>query len=223
MKFKLLTLFLLLSFHTFAEVINNQEPEIVIEESSALEISNIRIKDVKELIENLGAENTCMDEYLKRRGQLVTKLALTPVILPVGFYAATFGAGFGGAYFAYLVGFDPLGGVILGMFTGAVGSSAGLLTDTGFGIAQFVEVDRIVKSLAELHLNQPAQKTTRLFEKYAKNNENAVDQKSFEIQLLALDQEGKLCDGSLTKSRSGKVARRLKKKIARTKHLKDAI
>ncbi len=223
MKFKALSLLCLLSFQSFAQVHDNQEPEVVVEESSTLEISTIRIKDVKELIANIGAENTCMDEYLKRRRHLVTKLALAPVILPVGFYAATIGAGIGGVYLAYTVGFDPLGGVILGMFTGAVGGSTGLLTDTGLGISQLIEVDRIVKSLAELHLNQSSQKTSRLYKKYAKNNDNAVDQKSFELQLLTLDQEGKLCDGSLTKSRFGKVARRLKKKIARTKHLKDVI
>ena len=223
MRFKALSLLCLISFQSFAQVNNNQEPEVVVEESSSVEISKIRIRDVRELIANIGAENTCMDEYLKRRSYLVTKLALAPVILPVGFYAATIGAGFGGAYLAYTVGFDPLGGVILGMFTGAVGSTTGLLTDTGLGITQLIEVDRIVKSLAELHLNRPDQKTERLYKKYAKNNENALDQKSFELKLLALDQEGKLCDGSLTKSRFNIAKRRLKKKLARTKHLKTAL
>ena len=223
MKFKALSLLCLITFNSFAQVHDNQEPEVVVEESSSVEISKIRIKDVKELIANIGAENTCMDEYLKRRSYLVTKLALTPVILPVGFYAATIGAGIGGVYLAYTVGFDPLGGVILGMFTGAVGGSTGLLTDTGLGVSQLIEVDRIVKSLAELHLNRPDQKTERLYKKYARNNENALDQKSFELKLLALDQEGKLCDGSLTKSRFNKVSRRLKKRLARTKHLKTAL
>lgn len=223
MKLKALSLLCLISFNTFAQVNETQEPEVIVEESSTLEISKVRIKDVKELVEKIGAENTCMDEYLKRRKYLITKLALAPAIVPVGFYASVVGAGFGGVLLAYSLSFDPLGGVILGMFTGAVGSSVGMLTDTGLGITQLVEVDRIAKSLAELHLNEPGQKTDRLYEKYAKNNENALDQESFESMLLKLDTEGKLCDGSLRKSRSGKVSRRLKKRLARTKHLKEAI
>jgi hypothetical protein len=143
--------------------------------------------------------------------------------MPVGFYASVIGVGFGGAALAYAFTFDPLGGVILGMFTGAVGSSVGMLTDTGLGITQLIEVDRIAKSLAELHLNEPGKKIDRLYEKYAKNNETALDQNSFESMLLKLDTEGKLCDGSLSHSRPSKVPRRLKKRLARTKHLKEAI
>ena len=180
MKLKAVSLLCLISFNTFAQVNETQEPEVIVEESSTLEISKVRIKDVKELVEKIGAENTCMDEYLKRRKYLITKLALAPAIVPVGFYASVVGAGFGGVLLAYSLSFDPLGGVILGMFTGAVGSSVGMLTDTGLGITQLVEVDRIAKSLAELHLNEPGQKTDRLYEKYAKNNENALDQESFE-------------------------------------------
>lgn len=223
MKLKTLSLLCLISFNTFAQVNETQEPEVIVEESSTLEITKVRIQDVKELVAKIGAENTCMDEYLKRRKYLITKLALAPAIVPVGFYASLIGAGLGGVALAYSFSFDPFAGVILGMFTGAVGGGVGMLTDTGLGITQLVEVDRIVKSLAELHLNEPGQKTDRLYEKYAKNNENAVDQNSFESMMLKLDTEGKLCDGSLRKSNSGKVPRLLKKRLARTKHLKEAI
>ena len=64
MKLKALSLLCLISFNTFAQVNETQEPEVIVEESSTLEISKVRIKDVKELVEKIGAENTCMDEYL---------------------------------------------------------------------------------------------------------------------------------------------------------------
>lgn len=223
MKFKALALLCLISFQSFAQVDQSQEPEVVVNEDSTFEVPSVRIREIRELIREKGEENTCMDEYLKRRNRLIIKLALAPAVIPAGFYVATVGTGFAGLLLGYSIGVEPLATAIGGMALGAVGGGTGLLTDTGLGIKHLIETDRILKSLGELHLNRAGTKTQRLYSKYAQNNENAVDEKSFEIALLNLDQEGKLCDGTLTKNRVLTKGHSLRKRLARTKHLRMAI
>jgi hypothetical protein len=90
-----------------------------------------------------------MDEYLKRRKQLLIKLSLSPATIVVGTYATTFGGAFVGSGAVYALGIDPLGGVILGMVGGAFSSGAITLTDTNIKAFQLTDIDRILKARAE--------------------------------------------------------------------------
>ena len=113
MKFKVLALSSLLSLNSFAAVEIPEATEIMLDEE-VIEAPAVKIKDVKELIAAIGPENTCMDEYLKRRKQLIIKLSLSPATIVAGTYAATLGGAFVGLGAVYILGVDPLAGVILG-------------------------------------------------------------------------------------------------------------
>jgi hypothetical protein len=218
MKFKALALSCLFSFNSFAAIEIPEAAEIMLDEE-VIEAPAVKIKDVKELIASMGPENTCMDEYLKRRKQLIIKLSLSPVTVVAGTYVGTIAAGFVGVGIASVVSFDPLGGVILGMFSGFVGTGIGTLANTNIAAFQLADVDRILKTLAELHLNQPGKKSAKLYAKYARSSKNPVDEQTFQDKLIELDNSGNLCDGSMVKKPRLSSGRRLKHKIARSKQL----
>ena len=218
MKFKALALGCLFSLNSFAAVEIPESAEIMLDEE-VIEAPAVRIKAVKELIASIGPDNTCMDEYLKRRKQLIIKLSLSPVTIVAGTYAGTIAAGLVGVGIASVVSFDPLGGVILGMFSGFVGTGIGTLANTNIAAFQLADVDRILKTLAELHLNQPGKKSAKLYAKYAKNADKPVDELTFQDKLLELDNSGNLCDGSMVKKPRLASGRKLKHKIARSKQL----
>ncbi len=218
MKIKALVLLGLFSLNTFAAVEIPEEAEIVLEDE-ALDTQVVKIRDVRKLITEIGAENTCMDEYLKRRKQLIVKLSLSPVTLVAGTYIGTMGAGLLGIGVASIAGADALAGVVLGMVGGFYGTSVGIIADSRSAALQLVDIDRIVKALAEQHLNQPAQKSAKLYAKYAKKSESPLDEQSFYGKILELDNSGKLCDGSMVKKPIWASGRKLKHKLARTKQL----
>ena len=222
MKFKALALGCLFSLNSFAAVEIPEAAEIMLDEE-VIEVPAVRIKAVKELIASIGPDNTCMDEYLKRRKQLIIKLSLSPVTIVAGTYAATLGGAFVGLGVVYVTGIDPLGGVILGMFGTGLATGIGTLANTNIAAFQLADVDRILKTLAELRLNQPGRKSAKLYAKYARSSKNPVDELTFQDKLLELDNSGNLCDGSMVKKPRLASGRRLKHKIARSKQLADNI
>lgn len=191
--------------------------------SNSFAAEEIKIKDVKKLITEIGPENTCMDEYLKRRTNLIVQLSLTPVTVVAGTYVGAVGVGIAGVGVASALAADQLVGFALGLTAGAFGGSGGTLSASSIAAVQLADVNRIVKALAEQHLNQPGEKSAKLYAKYAKKAENPVDEETFFSKVLELDDSGKLCDGSLVKKPRLASGRRLKHRLARTKHLAASI
>jgi hypothetical protein len=218
MKIKVFALACLVSFNCLAAVEIPEHSEIMLDEE-VLEMPSVKIKDVKELISSIGPENTCMDEYLKRRKQLLIKLSLSPATIVAGTYVGTIGAGFLGVGVASALAVDPFAGVILGMFFGFIGTGSATITNTNIAAFQLADVDRILKALAEQHMGQPGKKSAKLFTKYARNAKNPVNEGAFFDKLLELDETGKLCDGSMVKKPRLATGRKLKHKVARSKHL----
>ena len=222
MKFKALVLSCLFSLNSFAAVEIPEAAEIMLDEE-VIEAPAVRIKDVKELITSIGPEKTCMDEYLKRRKQLIIKLSLSPVTIVAGTYAATIGGAFVGLGVVYVTGIDPLAGVVLSMFGSGLATGVGTSANTSIAAFQLADVDRILKTLAELHLNHPGKKSAKLYAKYAKNSRNPVNEQTFLGKLLELDNSGNLCDGSMVKKPRLASGRKLKHKLARSKQLAEHI
>jgi hypothetical protein len=222
MKFKALALCCLFSLNGFAAVEIPESAEIMLDEE-VIAAPAVRIKDVKALIALIGPEKTCMDEYLKRRKQLIIKLSLSPVTIVAGTYAATLGGAFVGLGVVYVTGIDPFAGVILGMLGTGLATGIGTVANTNIAAFQLADVDRILKTLAELNLNQPGKKSAKLYAKYAKNAEKPVDEQIFLGKLLELDHSGNLCDGSMVKKPILASGRKLKHKLARSKQLAEKI
>jgi hypothetical protein len=221
-KLRSLAFLCLFSLNSFAVVDIPEEAEVIMSDEF-LEAPKVKISDVKKLIATIGADKTCMDEYLKRRKQLILKLALSPATIVAGTYAGTIVAGFVGVGVAGVLSFDPLGGVILGMFFGFVGTASGTLIDTNIAAFQLADIDRILKVIAEQYLNESGEKSEKLYSKYTKQSQSPVDEETFFRTLIELDESGKLCDGSLVKKPRFASGKKLKHKIARSKHLVDAI
>ncbi len=222
MKFKALALSCLFSLNSFAAVEIPESAEIMLDEE-VIEAPAVRIKEVKELIASIGSEKTCMDEYLKRRKQLIIKLSLSPVTIVAGTYAATLGGAFVGLGVVLVTGIDPLAGVVLGMFGTGLATGIGTVANTNIAAFQLADVDRILKTLAELHLNQPGKKSAKLYAKYAKNADKPVGEQTFLSTLLELDSSGNLCDGSMVNKPRFASGRKLKHKLARSKQLAEKI
>ena len=224
MKFHCLALASLLSFSTFANTSNRpviDENIELVHSGENLEIPKVKIADVKRLIERVGTDNTCMDEYLKRRKQLIVKLSFSPVTIVGGTYASFFAgafAGLGVAALTYTSGMDPLVYVAFGLLGGAIVGSSTTITDSTIAAFQLADIDTILKSLAEQHLNQSGKKSEKLYERYLNGSERASKEEFFS-KLMTFDANGQLCDGTVT----NKTSNRLKKRLARTKHLRSAI
>jgi len=225
MKLQCLVLASLLSFSAFANSSNLQvidENMEIVNENENLEVPKIRIAEVKALIKKIGTDNTCMDEYLQRRRQLIAKLAFSPVTIVGGTYASLFVgafAGLGVAIIANATYMDPLIYIAYGGLGAGLATGVATITDTSLTAFQLADIDTILKSLAEQHLNQAGKKSEQLYERYLKGSEAPASPEVFFAKLMDFDGNGQLCDGSLTKKDSYK----LKKRLARTKHLRNAI
>ena len=167
--------------------------------SNAFAADEVKIKDVKKLITEIGPENTCMDEYLKRRTNLIIQLSLTPVTVVAGTYVGAMGVGLAGVGLASALATDKLVGFAFGLTAGGLAGSGGTISASSIAAVQLADIDRIVKALAEQHLNQPGEKSGKLYAKYVKKSENPVDEQTFLGKLLELDNSGNLCDGSMVK------------------------
>ena len=191
--------------------------------SNAFAADEVKIKDVKKLITEIGPENTCMDEYLKRRTNLIIQLSLTPVTVVAGTYVGAMGVGLAGVGLASALATDKLVGFAFGLTVGGLAGSGGTISASSIAAVQLADIDRIVKALAEQHLNQPGEKSGKLYAKYVKKSENPVDEQTFLGKLLELDNSGNLCDGSMVKKPRLASGRRLKHKLARSKQLAEKI
>jgi len=223
MKIKALILLTLLSFNSFANTNVNHEMDILSEDEN-FEVPRMKIKEVKEILSQMDPNKTCIDEYLKRRKQLILKLSISPVTIVGGSYASFFAGAFAGIGVAYVVGatgWDPLGYLVLGGFAGFATTGITTVTDTGLSVFQLMDVDMILKALAEQRSQRSGAKSDKLFAKYLKGNENPLTKELFFEKLKELDESGELCDGSLVKRPRIGTGRRLKYKIARTKHLRE--
>ena len=233
MKKTLVALLTVLSVNSFAltqvsaELMENLE---MVQSDEVSEVCVTKISEVRELISTMNPDATCMDEYFQRRNQLIKKIALSPLTLMATTAVSTLGGGVTGGILG-LVLVVPTGGAyveplqffVVGATTGFIGASVGTMTDTNIGIFQLIDIDTIIKTLAEQYRNQSGKKSDKLYARFIKKEENPVSKDEFFSKLIEMDMNGKLCDGSLVKQPKFKFGSKLKYKLARTKHLRKAI
>lgn len=187
------------------------------------EEAKLTIKEVKALVATLPAESTCLDDYLKRRTQLITKLALIPVTSVAGVIGSAYAGGLAGLGTAMVVGakdWSALGFLIVGAGAGGFISSAYVLYDGTKSTMDMIDNNLMLKALAEQHLNVSGPKTEKLYQKYVKKNaSDDLTKEEFASKLLELDASGALCDASMVKQPKLKVGFKLKYKLAKSKDL----
>ena len=182
-------------------------------------------KEVLRIIENeIGDENTCLDEYLLREKHLRRWLIwtpplgilLTPPLTVAGFYA--------GGYTGILLGakgWNALGGFLLGE---VITFGAGVLTTLGVTTVSAVkfyknrQLFRLIVDSHQIEKEYPY-KTLKKFHKLYRrkySGDDSVDLETFKQAIRDFDTEGSLCDGTM---RSTYMGVKLKKRLARKKDL----
>lgn len=199
-----------------------EHTEVEVEENE-----RIAIKEIKFFVSTLDSETTCMDEYLKRRKQLILKLGLSPITIVAGATASFFMGGVTGAGLSYVTGayndWAGLGYVIGGSFLGAFAGGAAMIVDTTSGVKQLLENNLILKALAEYYMDRPGEKVTKLYNKVLKKTDIQLTEEEFLAWLVEQNESGKLCDGSFVKKPKIRLGPKLKYKVAKIKDLKKQL
>lgn len=207
-------------------VIDSDEVEIT-QDSNIDEEARITIKEIKNFVETADKSTTCMDEYLKRRKQLMTKLVLSPVVGTAAGAASVYVGGAAGAGLAVATNvrdWGALGYIILGAGGGLITSTAYVLYDTTKSTFEIVDNNLMLKALAEQHMNVDGPKSEKLYQKYLKHNPRKnLSRVDFFDRLMAADQDGSLCDGSLVKQPKVRLGFKLKYQLTSSKNFAKKI
>ncbi len=162
----------------------------------------IKFKDIKTHLATANKDATCMDEYVKRRKELIIRLVATPVAL-VGTVAASAVAGVvtseAIAFVTPSQPIDDIGYIGLGLLFGGVAGLPLSVADTTLAAMKLGKIDLILKTLGEQHLNLGTRNTDKLYSKYLKKSKQPLLRNDFIKELMKLDASGELCDGSMKK------------------------
>lgn len=209
--------------HAFAEDIhldNATAETIELTESGELGANaKVSTADIKNYLSTINPDSTCIDEYLHRRRQVIIKLAFTPVEMALGVVGGAYVGGVTGvlissvstnpwAELAYAVSGMMIGGAASVVVSGASATMAAI---------EIYDLDLMMKTLAELHLDRTGVKSEKLYTKYMKSSESPLSKEEFFAKLLADDESGALCSGEMIKQPKIKIGTKLKFKVARSK------
>jgi len=200
----------------------HEEKEIYFAESvldTEVDADTLKIKEIKEHLATMDLSKTCLDEALERRKQLIIKLSLSPVTIPVTVAGAAIGLGNLGALLGSINnppgGWGDLVGATVGMGYGGLGTFVYTGVDTTLAAVKLHRLNLIIKSLGEQYLGRVGKKTEALYEFYLKKTKGEELSKSDLIaKLLESDQNGSLCDGSMLKKKKIRIGPKLKFKVA---------
>lgn len=190
------------------------------------ESSKIPVKDIKAYVKTINPDTTCLDEYLKRRNQLIIKLSASPVLIVAGTATSLYGGAFAGIGAAQVLqpnGMADLAYVVGGALLGAAGGAVATTIDTSMTAVELRNLNLILQALASQHLNRESPKVSKLYSRYLKKSEVDLGQDEFLKRLLELDTSGKLCDGSLIKQPRVRLKPKLAYKVAKIKGMVKGI
>lgn len=198
---------------------------VILSASSAMaqSLPSVKIKEIRAHLKTVNPDTTCMDEYLKRRSQLIGKLALSPVLIVGGTVASTYVGGVTATAITSAAGSDgwaQLGYAIGGAGLGLVAGAGVTIADTTSAALILNNSTTIVKALAEQYTNQEGEKSEELYRKYVKRAKSEISKEEFFNKLLAADANGSLCNGSMVKQPKIRLGSKLKYKVAK---LKDVV
>jgi hypothetical protein len=183
---------------------------------------SLKIKDVKNYVMELNPDSTCMDEYLKRRKELIIKLAASPVVLVGGTVVSTYAGALAGALSYPVVGGGGdqlayvLGGATLGALSGIIGVGVSAVS-TGVTIYNNGLILKTLASTVNGDGSDPA--VSKLYKKYVKKSKVDLPQSEFINRLRNYDSQGILCDGTMVAKPRIRIGSRLKFKVAKIKDI----
>lgn len=182
----------------------------------------LKIKDIKNYLKTINPDTTCMDEYLVRRKQLIVQLSVSPVLMA----GATAASGYTAAYTAVAIssaagmgGWTGVGYAIGGGLVGIAASGAVVAAETTRAALVLSNMTKIVKTLAEQHMNIEGENSEKLYAKFAKRSKSELSQDEFTEKLLAADADGSLCNGSLVEQPRIRLGTKMQFKVAKLKDI----
>jgi hypothetical protein len=187
--------------------------------SERWEENYVEVKDevLRVVEQEIGYNNTCLDEYIQREGHLKRWLLWAPPLGVIGTPPATLAGAFASNYIAGAFGWDALGAAILGGF---FTYSAGIITTVGVTSVNAVkfynnrQILNLVVDSYQTNEAYPYKALKKFHRKYRKAwpSDEAVDLATFQSAVKYYDEKGMLCDGSL---RGTDMNHKLKYRIVR--------
>jgi hypothetical protein len=191
------------------------------------------IKEIKTYVKTLESSSTCLDDYLKRRKNIIIKLSASPFMLAAAVPASALaGVAVGSVTYSLLYNIlgllrDPTGGwekLIYIIFGGGVSGIAGgvyVLADSGISVVRLIDTQRLLKATMEAHQGRIGVSTHFLFEKFkARYPHSSLSVGDFSSYLLQSDRDGTLCDGSKNRmKRRWPFKNSLRYKLARSQDI----
>lgn len=152
--------------------------------------------------EEIGRDNTCLDEYVAREAQLTKWLVWTPPLAVAGVPVSALGGFAAGAGIANLVGAGGWAALGYGIGGGLIGFGASVLS---FVSIEAVSGVRFYKNRKFIHLITESNANDLEgynVNKYLRKYQSAFPKDEVDIELFTqalrdLDNSGRLCDGSM--------------------------
>mgnify|MGYP001160107677 FL=1 len=184
----------------FAIQVVHAAPKKLHEVKEGLEESTKVIEQV--LDQEIGKDNTCLDEYLNREKELRNWLIWTPPLAIAATPAAAVAGGFIGGGFAKALaigGWDALGYAIGG---GMIGFGAGIIAFVSIEVVsgvRFYYNRQLIHLITESNANHLKGENLNEFLAEYKDTypTDQIDGELFSKAIIDLDSSGRLCDGSL--------------------------
>jgi len=187
-----------------------------------------RIKDIRVWAQETGESYTCVDEYLKRRKQLAIKMGLTPVVLPGSVVVGFVGGAYGGVGLFKLSGlpngnYADLAALALGAMAGTVGSFGVAMTEEISAFVGYFKNQHLLRVIYESH-HEGGEALDQWYADFKRHSSGVqLSKEEFKSEISQMDQDGKLCDGSLVRPRRYKKGTKLKQRLATKKEIFKAL
>jgi len=191
-------------------------------------LSKTPIKEVKAWVKTVAPEETCADEYLKRRTHLGIYMGLSPVVIAgstaVGLVGGTL---MGTGLYAWAVasgaasgvGFADLITALTGGFLGGLSGLSASGVAEGFVFVNFFRTQNIIRLVYESRHEGGLAVEGFFSEFQGTYPDNTISKDQFVATVADLDSTGKLCDGSIVDPRRYKKGRKLKQRLANKKEI----
>jgi hypothetical protein len=197
----------------------------LVSSKSFAQSENTKIREVNDWQRSLTPAESCVDEYFKRRRNLIIKMSASPVLMAGAMAGGAFvgGAGGGAAFALGLIQQNGVfaelaaivGGAFVGIFTGTVGEGL----DSTFTVINFFRNQNLLRLIYEVHhdggvaVNGFYQEFKELYP------DSQLGVEEFSTFIRSNDETGKLCDGSLASPRRLRTGNKLKHRLATRKDI----
>jgi len=202
MKLFLIFFFILLGSSLTLAASNREDFESIELIQTEDDFKSVTIKDIKNYLFHTDTSKTCLDEMLRRRTQLLLKLAFIPITEQTSLITQAFGVNIFGFFLSDSI--TSRGGAVLAGFSSyslgvfySVASTGVMTTKT---LINLKRLNLLMKALGEQYLQSGGVKSEKIYSLYLDEaSTTPMGEDEFFERMIDLDRSGKLCDGSIVR------------------------